>query len=174
MKIFLVGFMGSGKSYIGKRLADSLCLAFQDLDSIIEKNEGLTIAQIFDGYGEHIFRGMETNTLQALSDLKNTVIATGGGTPCFNDNMTWMNENGITIYLKTHEDVLFNRLKNNLDERPLLEGKSELELKQYLQDKIKERNLFYEQAQIVYEQKEAHMNVVEDLVEYLGRFIAGT
>src|SRR5437773_11285939 len=97
--IFLMGFMGSGKTFFGKQLAQLLNYEFIDLDELIGKNEGATIAEIFFSKGEAYFRSKESSLLKSLSQNENAVIATGGGTPCFHDNMKWMNEHGITVYL---------------------------------------------------------------------------
>src|SRR5215217_1973749 len=110
--VFLIGFMGSGKTFVGKKLAQLLKTTFIDLDEVIEKSEEKTISQIFSQNGEEFFRERESHYLKSLSERSNVVIATGGGTPCFHDNMKWMNENGITIYLKAKSEILFDRLKN--------------------------------------------------------------
>ncbi|HEX2683637.1 MAG TPA: shikimate kinase, partial [Ferruginibacter sp.] len=98
-KIFLVGFMGSGKTYWGRIWAQAYQLAFYDLDEVIEQDQGKTVAEIFKTYGEDRFRQIEAGTLRSFSEKNNCIVACGGGTPCFHDNMQWMNEQGTTVYL---------------------------------------------------------------------------
>lgn len=149
-KIYLVGFMGCGKSYMGKAMAQSLGWEFLDMDDFLEANEGMTISQIFAEGGESLFRELEKNYLQATYDFENTVIATGGGAPCFFDNMDWMNANGTTIYLDTPVAVLVERLKKETAHRPLLANKTSAELSEFIQQKLLERAPFYEQASTIF------------------------
>jgi len=149
MKIYLLGFMGSGKSFIGKRLAKKLDMDFIDLDHYIEQMEGLTISQLFENKSEKGFRQIEKKYLQSLSPKENTIIACGGGTPCFYNNMKWMNENGLTIYLKSSNRLLFHRLKQGKSKRPLLKNLSDNGLKEFIKMKMEERASQYEEAEIV-------------------------
>ncbi len=110
MKIFLVGMMGSGKSFLCKQLAYELKLACNDLDTEIEKIQQNSIKEVFNIKGEDFFRKIETETLQNFANKNNFVLATGGGTACFNNNMQWMNEQGITIWLNEKIDILQKRL----------------------------------------------------------------
>jgi shikimate kinase len=144
--IFLVGYMGSGKTTFGKKLANKLGRTFVDLDKLIESNEGKTIPQIFADKGEADFRELEKQTLLVTINMKNVVIATGGGTPCFFDNMETMNSSGITLYLKLSVAGLFNRLKNAKTERPLIKNLTEEELKAFIALNLAKREPFYIQA----------------------------
>ncbi len=143
--------MGCGKSYIGKGLAQKLGWEFLDMDDFLEANEGMTISQIFAEGGEKLFRELERNYLHATYDFNQTVIATGGGAPCFFDNVDWMNTNGQTIYLKTPVSILVNRLEKETAHRPLLAGKTSEELHQFITNKLVERNPFYEKANLIFE-----------------------
>lgn len=145
MKIFLVGYMGSGKTTAGKKLASLLDYTYIDLDSMIESETDHTIPEWFS-QGEHKFREIETLVLHQTADFKNSVISTGGGTPCFNENMVWMKEQGITVYLKMSAGALFHRLIYSKKERPLLAGKSDVELMEFITESLKEREFFYSQA----------------------------
>lgn len=147
MKIFLIGFMGSGKTSVGKRVAKSLGYKFIDLDKVIESEAGISINEIFDQFGEEHFRTLEKNSLDKLVDSTNTVISTGGGTPCYQNNMHMMNANGITVYLQLNEETLFQRLKDAKVQRPLIKNHSDEELKTFIKDKLKERLPFYSEAQ---------------------------
>lgn len=156
-KIFLIGFMGCGKSKLGKSLAAQTNRTFLDLDDLLEIKYQLSIPDIFVAYGETGFRERERDVLQLSALANDAIIATGGGAPCFFDNMEWMNKNGITIFMDTPVSVLANRLINARVERPLIRGKNLEELVAFIDVKLKERRLFYEKAQIIL--KEADLNV---------------
>lgn len=145
MKIFLLGYMGSGKTTAGKKLAALLDYSFIDLDLMIENETDHSIQEWFEA-GEPKFREIESIVLRQTADFKNSVIATGGGTPCFHDNMKWMNENGLTVFLKMSPGGLFHRLIYSKTARPLLAGKSDVELMEYINESLKEREYFYAQA----------------------------
>jgi shikimate kinase len=151
--IYLVGFMGSGKSHMGKLLAKSTQRNLVDLDSLIEKEEGMSIAQIFEKGGEELFRQLEQKYLHSTADLEHSIIATGGGAPCFFDNMDFMNQHGLTVFLKTPVPILVKRLKWGKDHRPLIAQKSNKELAVFIENKLAERNFYYEQAAVVFEYK---------------------
>jgi shikimate kinase len=143
MRIFLVGFMGSGKSAMGAALAKELNLNFIDLDKEIEKKSGKEITSIFAVEGEKHFRDLETQALNELLEQDDYVMACGGGTPCNNDNMDKMNENGVTIYLKLSTDGLAERLESEKDSRPLLNGKSGHELWTFVHETLQQREPDY-------------------------------
>ncbi|MBL4754058.1 MAG: shikimate kinase [Flavobacteriales bacterium] len=168
MKIFLIGFMGSGKTSVGKKLAKYLDIEFVDLDHFIEAQAGMSINAIFDGQGEQTFRNLEKDALKKLSGKENAVIATGGGTPCFEDNMNFLNEHGLTIYLKLEPGALFERLVNAKTDRPLLKNLNDQELKDYLEKKLAERSRIYDLAQHTVEA--AHItNAVKSIHRLLKR-----
>ena len=167
MKIFLVGFMGCGKSYVGKRLATKFGFQFVDIDNIIENTEGSTIAQIFANQGETFFRQLESDTLKRLEKWDNIVIATGGGAACFHDNMQWMNEKGVTIYLKATPELLLSRLKSETEHRPILNGRTDLDLLEFIEMKLAERSQFYERALVTVEQLTDGDQIIDDIVNAL-------
>ncbi len=107
--IFLIGFMGSGKTYWGKKWAELSGLEFFDIDEIVEENLGKTAAEIFAKDGEDHFRDLETTALNSFANKENAIVACGGGTPCYNDNITLMNESGISIYLKSSPEKILER-----------------------------------------------------------------
>ncbi|MEO5911536.1 MAG: shikimate kinase [Pelobium sp.] len=148
-KIFLIGFMGCGKSKLGKSTAAKLNRTFIDLDDLIESVHQMSIPEIFSSFGESGFREKERDVLQNNTLPENAVIATGGGAPCFYDNMQWMNKNGITVFIDTPVKVLADRLINARVERPLVKGKSMEELVTFIASKLTERRPFYEQAQLI-------------------------
>jgi shikimate kinase len=169
--IYLVGFMGSGKSYWGKRLAEHLERPFFDLDEVIEIGEGQAVAVLFSSIGESGFRDLERRYLQQMERQPPAVIATGGGTPCFFDNMDWMNAHGTTVYLKISMPILFERLEAGRARRPLLAGLSDAELFQFIETLLAKRAVFYQQATATVERgpEDADAAFWEDLVKQSGR-----
>ncbi len=146
MKIFLIGMMGSGKSFWAKKLAKKWKLGGYDLDFLIESNEEKSIAEIFEEDGEAYFRKVETKLLHWFADKKAFFLATGGGAPCFNNNMEWMNKQGITIWINEPVEVLVNRLLPEKEHRPLIRHLSDQELHTFLSNKLAERTAYYQQA----------------------------
>jgi shikimate kinase len=146
MKIFLIGMMGSGKSYWSRLLAKKLKTGGYDLDFLIESHEEKTISEIFAEDGEAYFRKSEAKILRWFGEKKSFVLATGGGTPCFDDNMDWMNKQGITIWIDEPVATLVERLLPEKEHRPLIRSLSEPELVKFLTDKLKERESFYSKA----------------------------
>lgn len=165
MKVYLIGFMGSGKSFLGRQLASQLELDFLDLDEQIEKKAGMAISQIFERHGEDHFRELEQTVLQETKESARTIISTGGGAPCFFDNMEWMNQQGLTIYLQTTPTLLADRLQSEMAHRPLLAHLSTTELIQFIEDKVASRTDFYEQAHIIWTQDHDNQSDWSDLIE---------
>ncbi len=163
--LFLIGFMGSGKSRHGKVLAEKMGRQFVDLDERIGTFAGKTIAELFGQFGEDHFRHLEKEQLRKLADLPPAVIACGGGTPCFHDNMAWMNSQGITVFLDVAPRILFRRLVKGRDERPLLRGRTDAQLRNYIEATMAQRRVFYEQAQVHYWQTEEDQPVPDHLLE---------
>lgn len=161
--------MGSGKSRTGNLLATLLNVQHIDLDNLIEKEEGKTINEIFETKGEKYFRILEKYYLETTHKIEDAVISCGGGTPCFYENMKWMNENGVTIFLRTQPDVLLERLEKALQKRPLLNGKSREELKDFISDQLLERSKWYEQAQLIYHQVSQNEDIAPKLKEHLDK-----
>ena len=148
MKIFLIGLMGSGKSYWTKQLAKKYKTGGYDLDYLIEVKEEKTIAEIFTEDGEDYFRKTESTVLKWFDQKKTYVLATGGGAPCFFDNMDWMNKQGITIWLDEPLPVIAARLAPEKAHRPLIAKLSDSELLAFLEKQRAERFPFYSAAQI--------------------------
>ncbi len=149
MIIFLIGFMGSGKSTLGKRLAKKLQYEFIDMDHFIEEKNGMTVQEIFAKRGEPWFRDQEEQFLETVDITINLVVATGGGAPCHGRNMELMNKKGITVYLKLNPPVLANRLINARVIRPLVAGLNHEELLAYIETKIADREPYYSQAKCI-------------------------
>jgi len=146
MKIFLIGFMGCGKSTLGRKLATKLGYDFIDLDHQIEMLAGMSVGAYFAVSGESAFRIFESKTLKELNYPDNCVVATGGGAPCYFDNMQWINENGLSVYIEMPPAALAKRLESGKDKRPLLKDMNEEELITFIGHKLEERNPFYQQA----------------------------
>jgi shikimate kinase len=148
-KFFLIGFMGSGKTYWGKVWAQESGLAFYDLDEVIEKEQGKPISLIFEKDGEDHFRKIEARALRSFAETENCIIACGGGAACFNDNMQWMNEHGATVYLSATPPYILSRVKEEKDKRPLINKLNEAELLFFIEQKLKEREPLYNQAKFI-------------------------
>ena len=146
--IYLVGYMGSGKSSVGRKLASELNWNFVDLDEYIEDRCGHSISKLFSHFGETIFRQLEASNVYASALWKNTVVATGGGAPCFFENMDVMNDAGLTIYLDVPVQQIINRIQKDHIERPLVSGKSNEEMHQFVNEHLASRIAHYQQAQL--------------------------
>ncbi|MDB4901037.1 MAG: aroK [Mucilaginibacter sp.] len=147
--IFLVGFMGSGKTTLGRKLASRLGYEFMDLDHILETQVGMSITEYFSSFGEDAFRKLESEVLKQTKYPENTVISTGGGLPCFFDNMQWMNTHGKTVYIKLSPKTLADRLENEKEKRPVLNGAKGKDLFAFIEGKLTDRDKFYSQATII-------------------------
>ncbi len=145
-RILLVGFMAAGKTTLGKALARDLGLQFIDLDHYIENRFHCTVSQLFIERGEEGFRQIERTMLHEVAEFEDVIIATGGGTPCFFDNMEYMNAQGTTVFLEASVDVIYTRLTIARTQRPLVAGKSSEELRQYITKMLEQRSPFYTRA----------------------------
>jgi len=155
MKIFFIGFMGSGKTYTGQLVSQKLQLPFFDLDEQIINQEGKSINQIFEEDGEEHFRQVEKEVLHILTESHEAfVMATGGGTPCYFNNIGYMKDAGVTVWVNTSQDVLFNRLVSEKSHRPLLKDLSDDQLRGYIQKKFSDRRIYYEQADVTFREEE--------------------
>jgi shikimate kinase len=163
--VYIIGFMGSGKSTAGKKLASLLGWKFIDLDNTIEQYTGKTIPEIFSDEGEHFFRETEANLLRNLESQSDTIISTGGGTPCYADNMDFMLETGLTIYLKLTPGQLKSRLKGSEGQRPLIRDLKGEELLGFIRKKLTERELWYERSELIIEGINLDINLLGDKVK---------
>jgi shikimate kinase len=163
MRIFLIGFMGSGKTHWGRLLSVKLNLPFFDLDEQVESHEGKPIPEIFSESGEEHFRLIEKDALHIITESHDSfVMACGGGSPCYFNNIEYMNQSGITVWLNTPIDILFQRLLKEKDTRPLLKGLTEEQLKRFIGKKFADRKIFYEQAEIILDEESLEL---ESLIE---------
>ncbi len=149
MRVFLVGFMGCGKSYWGAIWAAENGLHFYDLDEMIVEKERRSIQDIFEQEGEDYFRKTESEVLKETNNLQNSIIACGGGTACFFDNIAWMKEQGVVVFINENVEKIIDNLKNEKQIRPLLFNLSETEKLSFVKQKLSERMPFYLQSEIV-------------------------
>lgn len=164
--IYLLGFMGSGKSYWGRLLAKALDWSFFDLDAVIEETEKCTIKEIFASKGEAYFRTLEGKCLRNISKTTTpSIIALGGGTPCFGENMSWIQRHGISIFLNPPIHILVERLKKESEHRPLLAGKDEDALQQFIEEKLNDRLCFYKQANYIISETNSLIPKIKKLME---------
>ncbi len=145
-RIFLIGFMGSGKSTLGAQLARRLGYQFVDMDHLIEETAEMSIPEIFSDHGEEVFRKWERDILLEVCRREKLVISTGGGAPCHSQMMDLMNNHGTTIYLKLSPEALQKRLIQSKTERPLIKGKTEIELQEFITELLKRREKYYTRA----------------------------
>jgi shikimate kinase len=168
MKVFLIGFMGAGKSSLGKRLANKLGLPFIDSDHAIEEDLEMSIPEIFEEKGESYFRSVEIKWLKNLSK-ESAVVALGGGTPCFEDNMSLINEMGLSVYIKVGINGLATRLSGSKTIRPLIEPiKDDREkLIEFVTSKLQEREVYYNQSAMKFDGESVTSEKLESLVELI-------
>lgn len=150
-RIILIGYMGAGKTTLGKILAHEQNLEFIDLDWYIENRFHQSVSQLFTTRGEEGFRQIERNILHEVAEFENVVISSGGGTPCFFDNMEYMNQQGLTIYLKASPEVLRAHLRMGKQKRPLIAQKNDEELDSFIRESLNKREPFYNQAKLVFD-----------------------
>ena len=159
MKIFLIGYMGSGKTYWGKLLSQKLGLPFFDLDSKIEEQAGCSIARIFEERSEEYFRLMEKDVLYLLSENHESfVMACGGGTPCFYNNIDYLRSKGTTVWLNCSVDTLYKRLIKEKDHRPMISAIPDEELWAFITKKYAGRKIFYQQASVILSEEGLHLD----------------
>ena len=164
--IFLIGFMGSGKTHWGKLWAANSGMSFYDLDNMIEDAVGKSVAEIFEEYNEDFFREKEKEMIRTFAEKDNCIVSCGGGTPCLNDNMQWMNDHGITVYLSATPKYIYDRVVEEKEKRPLLKRINEAELLFFIEQKLKQREEFYKQAQIILPVEELNELSIKKIIEH--------
>lgn len=163
-RIYIIGFMGSGKTTAGKKLASLLGWSFVDLDKEIEEYSGKTIPEIFSQNGEDHFRKVESSVLKNLENETNIVVSTGGGTPCNGDNMNYMLKTGLTIYLKLTPGQLKSRLVEAKADRPLIKDLNNNELLRFIEDKLSNREKWYNLAEITFNGIDLDINSKKSII----------
>jgi len=166
--IFLVGFMATGKSTLARKLAHSLSFRLIDTDTYIESKYKSTISDIISLYGTDNFRLKEHDALHEIINCENSVIATGGGLPCYYNNMDMINENGFSVYIRLPSDIIFNRLRNAVTQRPLVKGMDDRTLLNFIEQTLLEREPFYNLAHCVISSRNIKINtLLTPILEYL-------
>lgn len=149
MRIYMIGFMGAGKTHWGKLLAKKLQLPFYDLDELIVSAEGKTVTEIFDEEGEEYFRTFERDLLHKTTEKNPAmVLSCGGGTPCYFNSIEYMNDNGVTVWMNMPFEILLGRLRLQKDKRPLLRDLDDAALQAYILKKNSDRKIYYERAKV--------------------------
>ena len=165
MKIFFIGFMGCGKTHWGREVSKKLSVPFFDLDEKIEESEGKKIADIFEEHGEEYFRLLEKDVLHLLTESHETfVMATGGGTPCFFNNIDYLKRQGTVIWINCSVECLYNRLVKEKEQRPLIRTIPAAQLKSYIVKKFSNRKIFYQQAHIILNEDDINIGQVLDKI----------
>ena len=147
----MIGYMGAGKTTLGKSLARHLGLEFIDLDWYIENRFHQSVSQLFATRGEEGFRKIEQNMLHEVAEFEDVVISAGGGTPCFSDNMEYMNQQGLTVYLKATPEILRTHLRMGKQKRPLIAQKNDEELDIFIRESLDKRESYYNQARLIFD-----------------------
>lgn len=165
MRIYLIGFMGAGKTHWGKILSNKLGLPFYDLDEMVVLEEKKSIPEIFSEEGEEYFRNKEREILHQITEENEAVLLScGGGAPCFFNNMDYMNEHGVTVWINTPFEILLGRLRLGKHKRPLLKDLSDDQLKAYIMKKNADRRMYYEQAKV---KVDDHVIEIEKLIKQI-------
>jgi len=165
MRVYLIGYMGSGKTTVSRKLASAMNMDVLDLDVLFEERFKIEIANFFNKYDESLFRKLESQLLKETTAYDNVIIATGGGTPCFYNNMEWMNQNGLTVYLRIHPNTALTRLLTSKKKRPLVMNKSESELLDFIKEHMRQRNIFYAQADVVIKGESLDINELTEMIK---------
>lgn len=171
MNVYLIGYMGSGKSTAGKKLATRLHMDFIDLDAELEQRAGISISEWFAQKGETDFRNAEKQLLTDFSTKKQLVIATGGGAPCFANNLELMKSSGVVVYLDMEVNQLVSRLKSGQAERPLIAGKSPEELTDFITGHLEERKPYYEQAHVLVSAIDLNAERLDELADFVSALL---
>lgn len=167
-RIYIVGYMGAGKTTAARRLAQRMGWEVVDTDALFEEKYKISVNDFFNKYDEPLYRKLESEVLKATESLDHVVVSTGGGTACFFDNMDWMNQHGLTVFLHISPQAAVDRVIHSRHKRPLVEGKSEEELTEFVSQHYASRLPFYEQARITAKSEdfdiESLMEAIKDIL----------
>lgn len=174
MKLFIIGMPGSGKSYFGRKLSKTLHLKFVDLDEAIEKESGKKIKEIISKDGEDTFRQIEKDVLRSFDQTNQILISCGGGTPIYHDNIKWMKNQGVILWLNTNLDKISERISKNLTRRPMFLGLNQQEIELKIKELYEKRRKIYQQADIIVESGKSGSVllsvVIQQIMEHSRRF----
>ena len=163
-RIYIVGYMGAGKTTAAKRIANRLGWEVADTDAMFEEKYRISIHDFFQKYDEDLFRKLESEVLKSTENLENTVISTGGGLACYFDNMEWMNQHGLTVFMRISPEAAADRILNSKRKRPLTENKTKEELTEYIRQHYASRLPFYEQTQITVKSEDFDLDGFLELI----------
>lgn len=169
MNIYLIGYMGSGKTMVGKRLAKVLNYEFLDLDQLFEERYRLSVSAFFEKYDEKAFRQIETKLIEEVSQSSKLVISTGGGVPCFFDNLEKMKNSGIVVYFQMAVKSLIDRLSKAKKIRPILKNLSGDELYSFIENQLSEREIYYKQAHITVQGESININALAETIQKFSK-----
>ncbi len=173
MKIYLIGYMGSGKSTLGSGLAEALGISWIDLDTEIESRYKISITDFFSKYGETAFRDVEHKVLKEIALIQDIVVSTGGGVPCFHNNMELMNQTGLTIYLNASAELILSRIGPFAWKRPLFQQMKGEDTLQKITDHLNSREMFYSQAQLTIDATQPDIEELKSMIlKYSGNITA--
>ena len=165
-RIYLVGYMGAGKTTTARRLAQRLGWDVADTDDLFEEKYKISVCDFFNKYDEDLYRKLESEVLKSTEIMENVVISTGGGTACYFDNMDWMNQHGTTVFLRISQKAVVDRLLHAKRKRPLAEGKTEAELVAFVEHHYTSRLPYYEQARLTVKAEDLDLdNLVQQIEE---------
>lgn len=159
-RIYIVGYMGAGKTTAARRLAQRMGWEVVDTDALFEEKYKISVNDFFNKYDEPLYRKLESEVLKATESLDHVVVSTGGGTACFFDNMDWMNQHGLTVFLRISPQAAVDRVIHSRHKRPLVEGKSEEELTEFVNQHYASRLPFYEQANIIVKSEDLDLDAL--------------
>ena len=164
-RIYLVGYMGAGKTTAARRLAQRMGWEVVDTDALFEEKYKISVCDFFNKYDEPLYRKLESEVLKATESLENVVISTGGGTACYFDNMEWMNQHGLTVFMRISPAAAVDRVVHSRHKRPLAEGKTEAELTEFVNRHYASRLPFYEQARITVKSEDLDVDGLLNLIK---------
>ncbi len=166
-RIYIVGYMGAGKTTAARRLAQRLGWEVVDTDAMFEEKYKISVCDFFNKYDEPLYRKLESEVLKETENLEKVVVSTGGGTACYFDNIDWMNQHGLTVFLRISQKAVVDRLLHAKRKRPLAEGKSEKELTEFVNQHYTSRLPFYEQAKITVKAEDFDLDSLVKQIEQL-------
>lgn len=169
MRIFLIGYMGSGKSKVAEALGKIVQLPVIHTDSLVESHVNKSISEIFQSAGQEHFRELEKEVLHTTINHKNVIVSTGGGLPCYFDNMDWMNSNGITVYLEANPGLLFHRLSSAKEGRPLIENLNDVELMEQISGQLAIRSPYYQKAKLTVNAASVNVKSLAEKIENFSK-----
>lgn len=165
-RIYIVGYMGAGKTTAAKRIANRLGWEVVDTDAMFEEKYRISVCDFFHKYDEQLFRKLESEVLKTTENMEYTVVSTGGGLACYFDNMEWMNRHGLTVFMRISPEAAADRILHSKRKRPLTENKTEEELAEYIRHHYAERLPFYEQARITVKSEDLDLEELIKQIEH--------